>query len=124
MSFPLSWATFVVKWPQNEVPILEVDKEISISKFISFCLRFQWQGILKNAGKKKIICSAEENSGKLCLYLKLSLNEGFVSLNENDLIFEIPETKAHPFAWHHFCFSSDDHKYQVIFSRFFSDSDR
>ena len=112
--FSFSLATFVIQWPQNEVISLEMDKELYISKIISFCIRFKWRGPLQDEKRKIIFCSNQKNYGKLCFSLKLPLNQGFVGLNGKDLIFDIPKKKAQPLAWHHFCFSSDAKKYQVI----------
>ena len=109
--FYYSWASFVIKWPQEEVPTLTLNKTILITQILSFCIRFQWRGTLVDEKRKNIICGTNR---KLCLNLKLSLNHGFVTLNENDLIFEVPKNLASPHAWHNFCFSSDEYSYQVV----------
>ena len=108
--FCYSRASIVLQLPQTEHVTLTLDSDIELSNTLSFCARFNLFG--KQAHDKHIICS---DNGHWCFILRLALNHGFVTLNGHDLIFEVPNGKGHPHAWYHFCFSSDESKYQVIY---------
>ena len=109
--FCYSWASLVIKLPQdNDYTILTLDTDIEISNVLSFCIRFSLNG--KQQNEKALVCS---HNGHWCFVLRLALNHGFVTLNGQDLIFKVPNANsAHPHAWHHFCFSSDENTYQVL----------
>ena len=110
ISFCCSWASLVIELPHdNDYTVLTLDTDIEIRNVLSFCIRFNLNGKLQS--EKALVCS---HNGRWCFVLRLALNHGFVILNGQDLIFKVPNaSSAHPHAWHHFCFSSDENTYQV-----------
>ena len=103
-----SWGSLVVDLPQqNDQKIfLNFSNDLKLTKIISFCIRFLFTGIQEF---RSLFCSEE-----FCLKFDISHNYGFVYLKDENLIFKIPKNSVQPHAWHHFCFSSDGQKYQII----------
>ena len=94
--------TLVVEISSEErQAILNLDEQIEFSQSITFCIRFNFKGYMTS---RYIFTS---NNSELALRLRFAVGQGYVTLNEENLIFSIPKEEVQPHSWHHLCFSSN-----------------
>ena len=112
MLFSKCIASLVVELVQNEEKVvLNMEKGIAISsKSITFCIRFNLEGSLK---EPHFLFSTHTNQGfKLLLRVQESI--GFVGITNQKFVFPIPKHTIKQYSWYHFCFTADQTNYQVI----------
>ena len=108
LSFFYCWASLVVELPQDQNVHLKLDKEIKIRNIITFCIRFNLRG---STAKESYLFSSSPTN--LAVLLKVNRLLGFVTLNEDSLVFKIPKNAIKPYSWYHFCFTADENTYQI-----------
>ena len=109
MSFWCSCGTLVLNVPNQENhTLLTLEQSLELSQTITFCIRFNFKGY---STPRYIFTS---KNSELALRFRLSVGQGYVTLNGKNLIFEIPKDTMHPHSWHHLCFSSGNETYQIV----------
>ena len=105
-------ASLVVELVQNEEKVvLNMEKGIAISsKSITFCIRFNLQGSLKEPHYLFSIYTDQ----RFALMLRVQESIGFVEITNQEFVFPIPKRTLKQYSWYHFCFTADQTNYQVI----------
>ena len=105
-------ASLVVELVQNEEKVvLNMEKGIAISsKSITFCIRFNLEGSLK---EPHYLFSTNTDQ-RFVLMLRVQESIGFVEMTNQEFVFPIPKRTIKQYSWYHFCFTADQNNYQVI----------
>ena len=105
-------ASLVVELVQNEEKVvLNMEKGIAISsKSITFCIRFNLEGSLK---EPQYLFSTLTDQ-RFVLMLRVQESIGFVEITNQEFVFPIPKRTIKQYSWYHFCFTADQTNYQVI----------
>ena len=96
--------TIVIKISKNQVErnqetYLSLENSITISFPLTICTRFKLKGQLSTS---RPIFSLKE--GKLLFLLRFAIGIGKLELNDESLVFKIPEENdIQPYEWHHIC---------------------
>ena len=112
MLFFNSLASLVLELTHNEEKIvLNMEKEIAISsKSITFCIRFNLEGSLK---EPQYLFSTLTDQ-RFVLMLRVQESIGFAEIKNQEFVFSIPKRTIEQYSWYHFCFTADQTNYQVI----------
>ena len=105
-------ASLVVELVQNEEKVvLNMEKGIAISsKSITFCIRFNLEGSLKDPH----FLFSTNTDQKLEVFMRVKDLIGFVEMTNQSFVFPIPKGAVKQYSWYHFCFTADQTNYQVI----------
>ena len=112
MLFSKCLASLVVELVKNEEKVvLNMEKGIAISsKSITFCIRFNLEGSLK---EPHYLFSTNTDQ-RFVLMLRVQESIGFVEMTNQEFVFPIPKHTIKQYSWYHFCFTADQTNYQVI----------
>ena len=112
MLFSKCLASLVVELVQNEEKVvLNMEKGIAISsKSITFCIRFNLEGSLK---EPHYLFSTHTDQ-RFTLMLRVQESIGFVEMTNQEFVFPIPKHTIKQYSWYHFCFTADQNNYKVI----------
>ena len=112
MLFFNSLASLVLELSHNkEKVVLNMEKGIAISsKSITFCIRFNLEGSLK---EPHYLFSTNTDQ-RFVLMLRVQESIGFVEMTNQEFVFPIPKRTIKQYSWYHFCFTADQTNYQVI----------
>ena len=112
MLFFHSLASLVLELSQNEEKVvLNMEKGIAISsKSITFCIRFNLEGSLK---EPQYLFSTHTDQG-FELLLRVQESIGFLQMMNQSFVFPIPKRAIKQYSWYHFCFTADQTNYKVI----------
>ena len=112
MLFFNSLASLVLELSHNEEKVvLNMEKGIAISsKSITFCIRFNLEGSLK---EPHYLFSTHTDQ-RFALMLRVQESIGFVEMTNQEFVFPIPKRTIKQYSWYHFCFTADQTNYQVI----------
>ena len=95
----------------EENVVLNMEKGITISsKSITFCIRFNLEGSLK---EPHYLFSTHTDQ-RFALMLRVQESIGFVEMTNQEFVFPIPKRTIKQYSWYHFCFTADQTNYQVI----------
>ena len=105
-------ASLVLELSHNEEKVvLNMEKGIAISsKSITFCIRFNLEGSLKNP--HYLFSTRSDQLFQLVIRVQESI--GFVEMTNQSFVFQIPKSAIKQYSWYHFCFTADQTNYQVI----------
>ena len=112
MLFSNCLASLVVELSNNEQKVV-LNKENGIaisSKSITFCIRFNLEGSLK---EPQYLFSTLTDQ-RFVLMLRVQESIGFVEMTNKEFVFPIPKRTIKQYSWYHFCFTADQTNYQVI----------
>ena len=112
MLFFNSLASLVLELSHNEEKVvLNMEKGIAISsKSITFCIRFNLEGSLKNPH----FLFSTQSDQLFQLVIRVQESIGFVEMTNQSFVFQIPKRTIKQYSWYHFCFTADQTNYQVI----------
>ena len=112
MLFFNSLASLVLELTHNEKKVvLNMKKGIAISsKSITFCIRFNLEGSLKEP--HYLFSTQSDQLFQLVIRVQESI--GFVEMTNQSFVFQIPKSTIKQYSWYHFCFTADQTNYQVI----------
>ena len=112
MLFFNSLASLVLELSHNEENVvLNMEKGITISsKSITFCIRFNLEGSLK---EPHYLFSTHTDQ-RFALMLRVQESIGFVEMTNQEFVFPIPKRTIKQYSWYHFCFTADQTNYKVI----------
>ena len=112
MLFFNSLASLVLELSHNkEKVVLNMEKGIAISsKSITFCIRFNLEGSLKDPH----FLFSTNTDQKLEVFMRVKDLIGFVEMTNQSFVFPIPKGALKQHSWYHFCFTADQTNYQVI----------
>ena len=112
MLFFNALASLVLDLSHNEEKVvLNMENVIAISsKSITFCIRFNLQGSLK---EPHYLFSTHTDQ-RFTLMLRVQESIGFVEMTNQEFVFPIPKRTIKQYSWYHFCFTADQTNYQVI----------
>ena len=112
MLFFNSLASLVLELSHNkEKVVLNMEKGIAISsKSITFCIRFNLEGSLKDPH----FLFSTNTDQKLEVFMRVKDLIGFVEMTNQSFVFQIPKRTIKQYSWYHFCFTADQTNYQVI----------
>ena len=105
-------ASLVLELSHNEEKVvLNMEKGIAISsKSITFCIRFNLEGSLKNPH----FLFSTQSDQLFQLVIRVQESIGFVEMTNQEFVFPIPKRTIKQYSWYHFCFTADQTNYQVI----------
>ena len=105
-------ASLVLELSHNEEKVvLNMEKGIAISsKSITFCIRFNLEGSLKNPH----FLFSTQSDQLFQLVIRVQQSIGFVEMTNQSFVFQIPKGTIKQYSWYHFCFAADQTNYQVI----------
>ena len=112
MLFFNSLASLVLELSHNEEKVvLNMEKGIAISsKSITFCIRFNLEGSLKNPH----FLFSTQSDQLFQLVIRVQQSIGFVEMTNQSFVFPIPKRALKQYSWYHFCLIADQTNYQVI----------
>ena len=105
-------ASLVLELSHNEEKVvLNMEKGIAISsKSITFCIRFNLEGSLKEPN----YLFSTTTDQKFLLIMRVQQLIGFLEMTNQQFVFPIPKHTIKQYSWYHFCFTADQTNYQVI----------
>ena len=112
MLFFNSLASLVLELSHDEEKVvLNMENGIAISSnSITFCIRFNLEGSLK---EPHYLFSTHTDQ-RFTLMLRVQESIGFVEMTNQEFVFPIPKRTIKQYSWYHFCFTADQTNYQVI----------
>ena len=105
-------ASLVLELSHNEEKVVfNMEKGIAISsKSITFCIRFNLEGSLKNP----LFLFSTQSDQLFQLVIRVQESIGFVEMTNQSFVFQIPKRTIKQYSWYHFCFTADQSNYKVI----------
>ena len=105
-------ASLVVELAENEEKVvLNMEKGIAISsKSITFCIRFNLEGSLKEP--HYLFSTHTDQFFQLVMRVQESI--GVVEIKTKSFMFSIPKRTLKQYSWYHLCFIADQSNYKVI----------
>ena len=108
-------ASKIVKLPQSNEIIVELDQQTELNLPMTFCLRFK----LDRQSMNKYRAIFHDINEIIHLDLDVSTQMGVLFIGKGSMIFSILENSLHPNQWNHVCMSISQHDYTLVANGYF-----